>query len=55
MNNLFETEPIIKSTKKIEQITNEDDEDILKLILDKEKPKPKIKTKKEMTEEHREI
>ena len=60
MNNLFitDTEPIIKSTKKIEQITNEDDEDILKLILEKDKVKPKKekrKTKKEMTEEQREI
>ena len=60
MNNLFITEPeqIIKSTKKIQQITNEDDEDILKLILEKDKEKPKKekrKTKKEMSEEQRTV
>ena len=48
MNNLFitEPEPIIKSTNKIEQITDEDDEDILKLILEKDKVKPKKEKRK---------
>ncbi len=43
MNNLFETVPesIIKSKKKIELISNEDEEDILKMILDKEEKPPK--------------
>ena len=54
MNDIFETQSIIKKDKKISISNDDDDEDILKMILEKEKPKKeKKKTKREMTEEQR--